>query len=93
MHGCPPQEIEAIAKYLIQEKKPSKISLFPIKFLTRKIIDKKNGNTVASWNFVAVRYHTIGPIPFFNYLNWGGHPDFFYGSKNKSRDDIYKAIN
>lgn len=88
------KRIEAFtSQYLIQQKEPSKISLFPINFLTRKIIDKKTGKIVASWNYLSVRYLTIGPIPFFNYLNWDDHPDFFFGSKNRNEDEIYKAIN
>ena len=87
------KRIEAFtSRYLIQEKEPSKISLFPIEFYSRKIIDSKNNKVIASRKNVSVSYLSIGPIPFFNYLNWDEHSDCTFES-NRKRDEIYKAIN
>ncbi len=85
------------SRYLIQEKKPFKFPGIPIKFYKTLIIEKENNQIIASHKSIEVSYLRIGPVPFFNYLNWWDQDlvDPTFGSNNTylTYDEIYSAIN
>ncbi len=83
------------SRYLFQKKKPFKVPGIPIKFYKTQIIENENNQIIASRKNISVSYLGIGPIPFFNYLNWHDQIGYAFGSFNNytTFNKIYSAIN